>query len=86
MLDISDDTKNNNLSISSHRAMAVSISMMVGRIGSAVGSNFLGFALDSFCTYTWLLPCVLLISSGLLSFTIPDIGKRRKHKTTSHTP
>ncbi|CAG9802681.1 unnamed protein product [Chironomus riparius] len=68
------------------RAMAVSISMMVGRIGSAVGSNFLGFALDRFCTYTWLLPCVLLLSSGLLSFTIPDIGKRRKHETTSHTP
>jgi predicted MFS family arabinose efflux permease len=69
---------NNIIYIPFHRAMAVSISMMVGRIGSAVGSNFLGLALDRFCTYTWLLPCILLLSSGLLTFTIPDIGKRRK--------
>jgi hypothetical protein len=58
--------------------MAVSISMMIGRIGSAVGSNFVGLLIASFCTYTWLVPAFLLITGGLLTFTIPNIGERKK--------
>ncbi|CAG9801790.1 unnamed protein product [Chironomus riparius] len=60
------------------RAMAVSISMMAGRIGSVAGSNFVGVSIKNFCTYTWLLPTILLFSGGLLSFTIPNINKRIK--------
>lgn len=60
------------------RAMAVSISMMIGRVGSVAGSNFVGLAIKSFCTYTWILPAVLLISGGFLAFTIPNINKKTK--------
>ncbi|KAG5683093.1 hypothetical protein PVAND_012396 [Polypedilum vanderplanki] len=60
------------------RAMAVSISMMFGRVGSVAGSNFLGLTIQNFCTYTWILPGVLMITSGFLVFTIPNINKRAK--------
>jgi hypothetical protein len=58
--------------------MAVSISMMVGRIGSVGGSNFLGLLIKNYCTYTWLLPAVLLFSGGFLAFTIPNVRKAPK--------
>lgn len=58
--------------------MAVSISMMTGRIGSVVGSNFVGLMIKDYCSYTWILPAVLLISGACLSFTIPNISKRGK--------
>jgi VNT family MFS transporter (synaptic vesicle glycoprotein 2) len=60
------------------RAMAVSISMMMGRFGSVFGSNLVGILIKSFCFYTWIVPAVLLISGGFLAFTIPNIGKRHK--------
>lgn len=60
------------------RAMAVSISLMFGRIGSFTGSNFVGLMIKNYCFYTWLLPAVLSISGGLLAFTIPNINKRIK--------
>lgn len=58
--------------------MAVSISMMMGRIGSVIGSNFVGLMIDDFCVYTWLLPATLLILGTILSFTIPNISRRGK--------
>jgi len=58
------------------RAMAVTISLMFGRIGSFTGSNFVGLMIKNYCFYTWLLPAFLSISGGLLAFTIPDINKR----------
>jgi hypothetical protein len=58
--------------------MAVSISMMTGRIGSATGSTFAGLLLKNYCFYTWLLPAFLSITGGLLAFTIPNINKRIK--------
>ncbi|KAG5683089.1 hypothetical protein PVAND_012392 [Polypedilum vanderplanki] len=61
------------------RAMAVSISMMFGRVGSVVGSNFVGLTIENYCTYTFILPAVLLISGGFLAFTIPNINKRHKN-------
>ncbi|XP_070506859.1 synaptic vesicle glycoprotein 2B-like [Chironomus tepperi] len=60
------------------RAMAVSLSMMIGRIGSVLGSNFLGLLIKNYCTYTWLLPAVLLFSGGFLAFTIPNVKKLPK--------
>ncbi|XP_070506798.1 synaptic vesicle glycoprotein 2B-like [Chironomus tepperi] len=60
------------------RAMAVSISLMFGRIGSFTGSNFVGLMIKNYCFYTWLLPATLSISGGLLAFTIPNINKRIK--------
>ncbi|KAG5683062.1 hypothetical protein PVAND_012368 [Polypedilum vanderplanki] len=61
------------------RAMAVSISMMFGRVGSVVGSNFVGLLIKNFCTYTFILPAVLMITGGILAFTIPNINKRHKN-------
>lgn len=52
--------------------------MMTGRIGSVVGSNFVGLMIKDFCRYTWILPAVLLTTGALLSFTIPNISKRGK--------
>lgn len=58
--------------------MAVSISMMTGRIGSFVGSNITGLMIKDFCTYMWILPGVLLFIGAFLSLTIPNINKREK--------
>lgn len=58
------------------RAMAVCISLMFGRLGCVVGSNVIGLLLDQFCQYTFFMPTILLISSGLLAFTIPHISDR----------
>lgn len=60
------------------RAMAVCISLMMGRLGSVVGSNVIGFVLDEYCNYTFLMPTILLITSGILACTIPNISKRQK--------
>ncbi|XP_037025575.1 synaptic vesicle glycoprotein 2A-like [Bradysia coprophila] len=60
------------------RATAISISMMTGRLGSIVGSNVVGLALNNFCKYTWLIPAAFLTASGCLAFTIPNINKRNK--------
>lgn len=66
--------------------MAVSISMMTGRIGSVVGSNFVGLMIKDFCKYTWILPAVLLMSGAILSFTIPNISKRGKELEKQEIP
>jgi MFS transporter, VNT family, synaptic vesicle glycoprotein 2 len=60
------------------RAMAVCISMMVGRIGSVVGSVVIGQVIDNYCKLTFLMPVTLLFTSGLLAITIPNISKRIK--------
>lgn len=58
------------------RAMAVCISLMFGRLGCVVGSNVVGLMLDQFCQYTFLMPTVLLVLSGVLAFTIPNISQK----------
>lgn len=58
--------------------MALCLSFMIGRLGSVIGSNLIGFLLDEYCTYTFLMPAILLITSGFLVFTIPNIAKKPK--------
>ncbi|XP_037044114.1 synaptic vesicle glycoprotein 2B-like [Bradysia coprophila] len=58
------------------RAMALCLSLMSGRIGSVIGANLIGTMLDNYCDYTFVMPTILLISSGCLAFTIPNISKR----------
>lgn len=60
------------------RAMAVCISMMTGRLGSVSGSMVIGTVINKYCTQTFLMPVVLLFSSGFLAFSIPNISKRIK--------
>lgn len=62
--------------IHSIRAMALCLSLMSGRIGSVVGSNIIGTFLDNYCTYTFVMPTILLIASGFLAFTIPNISNK----------
>jgi hypothetical protein len=51
---------------------------MSGRIGAVLGTNLIGLLLDDFCEYTFLMPTILLIASGFLAFTIPNISQRNK--------
>jgi MFS transporter, VNT family, synaptic vesicle glycoprotein 2 len=60
------------------RAMAICISMMVGRLGSVVGSVVIGTVIDNYCTLTFLMPVTLLFTSGVMAITIPKISKRIK--------
>lgn len=55
------------------RAMAVCIALMFGRLGTVVGSNMLGVLLENYCELTFVIPSVLLIVCGVLSFFIPNI-------------
>lgn len=64
--------------LSFFRAMALCLSLMSGRLGAVMGSNVIGFLLDDFCEYTFLMPTILLILSACLAFTIPNISKRTK--------
>ncbi|XP_065085913.1 putative transporter SVOPL [Ochlerotatus camptorhynchus] len=64
------------------RAMAVCIALMVGRLGSVVGSNMLGILLERHCELTFGIASVLLIICGLLTFFIPNIRQSVQTKTT----
>lgn len=44
-----------------NRAMAVCISLMMGRLGSTVGSNVVGLLLDNYCHLAFILSGSLLI-------------------------
>lgn len=58
--------------------MAICISMMVGRLGSVVGSIVIGLVIDKHCELTFVMPTVLLGICAILAFTIPNISKRVK--------
>lgn len=62
----------------SQRAMAICISMMVGRVGSSTGSMVIGFFIDKHCTSTFAMSVALLFTSAAIAFTIPNISKRQK--------
>ncbi|CAG9805510.1 unnamed protein product [Chironomus riparius] len=59
------------------RAMAVSLSLMCGRLGSVFGSNVVGLMLDKYCEYAFLYSGTTLIICCCLIFYIPNISKRR---------
>ncbi|CAG4983594.1 unnamed protein product [Parnassius apollo] len=54
------------------RGMAVSLSMMVGRIGSVTGANVAGLLLNAACTATFYLFGGLLMVCGLSAFLLPS--------------
>lgn len=53
------------------RAMAICISLMVGRFGSVVGSNITGILLESHCNFTFYIACSTLVGCGFLALLIP---------------
>ncbi|KAL9884923.1 synaptic vesicle glycoprotein 2B-like [Glossina fuscipes fuscipes] len=59
------------------RAMAVCISLMMGRLGSVVGANIVGALITNHCEITFISSGVSLILAGLLGFFIPNPAKDR---------
>lgn len=51
--------------------MAICISLMMGRIGSVVGSNLVALTLESHCEATFWASGLSLIACGFLSYFIP---------------
>lgn len=58
------------------RAMGVCISLMMGRLGSVIGSYIVGIFIEHYCRTTFIGSGVSLIVCGLLSFFIPKIMKK----------
>ncbi|KAH9641805.1 hypothetical protein HF086_005345 [Spodoptera exigua] len=52
--------------------MAIGLTMMIGRIGSIVGTNVAGILLNVFCELTFYLFGGLLLFCGFLSFLLPS--------------
>ncbi|XP_070498292.1 synaptic vesicle glycoprotein 2B-like [Chironomus tepperi] len=63
------------------RAMAVSLSLMCGRLGSVFGSLVVGLLLDKYCKYAFLYSGTTLIICCCLIFFIPNISNRRGKKS-----
>ncbi|XP_052131892.1 synaptic vesicle glycoprotein 2C-like isoform X1 [Frankliniella occidentalis] len=57
------------------RAMAVSLSLMFGRLGSIVGNLMFGSLLETSCPATFYALGGVLIACGLFSFILPRHGK-----------
>lgn len=56
------------------RAMAVCLSLMMGRVGSVLGSNLIGVLLEKNCGVSFYFFGGLLVACALLCFTLP--GKK----------
>lgn len=59
------------------RSLAMSLSLMMGRLGSLVGGNIAGLLLESNCTSMFVMSGVVLVLAGFLTFLIPNIMKRK---------
>ncbi|KAL1384592.1 hypothetical protein pipiens_000408, partial [Culex pipiens pipiens] len=60
------------------RAMAVSVSLMFGQLGSVFGTNMNGLLLDSHCELSfWTSGSMMLVCTGL-AFFIPRVLKRKE--------
>lgn len=58
------------------RAMAVCISLMMGRLGSVVGANIVGLLISHHCESAFLASGISLIIAGFLGFLIPKPVKK----------
>lgn len=59
------------------RAMAVCVSLMMGRVGSVVGANWVGLLLDNYCEIVFSANGLFLILCAILAIFIPNIRKPR---------
>ncbi|XP_017478735.1 PREDICTED: synaptic vesicle glycoprotein 2B-like [Rhagoletis zephyria] len=62
------------------RAMAVCISLMIGRIGSVSGSSILGALIKTHCELALFSPSVALIIAGVLGLFVPKANVSTKAK------
>lgn len=63
-----------------YRAMAICLSMLLGRTGSMVGSNLIGFFLDVNCGAGFYLFGSLLVVNGLVCIALPNTKKDKLSK------
>lgn len=59
------------------RSLAMSLSLMFGRLGSLVGANIAGYLLEQYCGATFTTSGIVLLVSGILTFFIPNIIKKK---------
>lgn len=59
------------------RSLAMSLSLMVGRLGSLTGGNVAGFMLEGHCTSLFVVSSASMIACGLLTFLIPNIIRKK---------
>ncbi|CAO1319776.1 unnamed protein product [Diamesa serratosioi] len=59
------------------RSLALSISLMFGRLGSLIGGNVAGLLLENYCNSSFAISGVSLLLCGVLSFFIPNIMRKR---------
>ncbi|XP_047106035.1 synaptic vesicle glycoprotein 2A-like [Schistocerca piceifrons] len=57
------------------RAMAVCLSLMMGRLGTALGSVFIGSILEISCSSVFFILSGIVIGCGLLALTLPNHPK-----------
>lgn len=58
------------------RALALSVSIMFGRLASLMGGNIAGFLLERHCSALYIFSGAILLFTGVLIFFIPNIRKK----------
>lgn len=59
------------------RALALSVSLMFGRLASLLGGNIAGLLLEKHCTALYTFSGAILFCTGVLTFFIPNIRKMK---------
>lgn len=59
------------------RSLAMSLSLMFGRLGSLVGGNVAGYLLEEYCETSFTLSGAVMLVCGILTFCIPHIIKKK---------
>lgn len=60
--------------------MAVCISLMLGRIGSVTGTNFVGILIENHCKTSMFSASIPLLVCAFLSLLLPNGEERKKNK------
>lgn len=56
--------------------MAVSLSIMMGRLGGTLGVNMIALLIENHCQLTFGMSATVCLIGGLLTFAIPNIMKK----------
>lgn len=55
-----------------YRAMALSISLIIGRLGGVLGALFLGALMKEYCTVTFVVPAIMFTVCAAFVMTLPS--------------
>lgn len=59
------------------RALALSVSVMFGRLGALTGGNVAGMLLENHCSALYIFSGSILVFTGVITFLIPNIRKKK---------